>query len=66
MTKSGIYKELKEVNKLLWQNDDWMSQESLFKAQSIVTDLLLKVAQDCGNSALDDLVKSFPFLYEVQ
>lgn len=66
MTKSGIYKELKEVNKLLWQDDDYMSQESLFKAQSIVTDLLLKVAQDCGNSALDDLVKSFPFLYEVQ
>ena len=66
MTKQEIYKELKTINALAWEDDDLMMQETLFELQEKVANLLLMVAQDIGNTALNDLVKSFPFLYSMK
>lgn len=66
MTKTAIYNELKKLNSLAWENDDLMEQETLFDLQERLADLLLRVAQDCGEKTLNDLVKSFPFLYGVR
>ena len=56
-----MYKELKRIQELLWKNDDYMDQDTLFELQDYVATLLLQVAQKEGK--VNDLVKSFPFLY---
>ena len=61
MNKESIYKELKEIQRLVWRDDDLMSQGTLFTLQDRLCDLVLKVANDCGQQG--DLVRSFPFLY---
>lgn len=61
MQKKTIYKELKEIQRLAWRDDDLMEQETLFDLQERLCDLVLKVATDCGQQ--EDLVRSFPFLY---
>lgn len=59
-----MYDELSEINKLLWKNDDMMSQEVLFEAQDKMADLLLKVAT--SERKCEQLVKDFPWLYKVK
>lgn len=56
-----MYEKLKKVQKLLWQGDDRMDQEILFEIQAVFADLLLEVAM--VEKKVDDLVKSFPWLY---
>mgnify|MGYP006969174337 CR=1 FL=1 len=63
MTSRYIYSELKQILSLVWEDDDMMTQETLFEVQERLADLTLKVAQDCGNDALNNLVKAFPYLY---
>lgn len=58
-----MYEKLKKVQKLLWLRDDRMDQETLFEIQEIFAGLLLEVAM--AEKKVDDLVKSFPRLYEV-
>jgi hypothetical protein len=57
-----MYDELKKIQKLLWKSDDRMDQETLFELQDYVAEVTLKVAQEENKD--DDLVKSFPWLYE--
>lgn len=66
MTKQDIFNELMTINTLAWQDDDIMRQETLFDVQEKVANLLLAVAQDIGESALKDLCKAFPYLYNMR
>jgi len=57
-----MYNELKELLKLTFKDDDRMDQDTLFDLQDRITDLTLRVAQK--ENKTDDLVKSFPWLYD--
>ena len=63
MTSQYIFNELKQILALAWEDDDMMTQENLFLLQERLSDLTLKVAKNCGNTALNELVKLFPYLY---
>ena len=56
-----MYEKLKKIQQLLWDDDDRMDQEILFEIQEVFADLLLEVAT--AEKKIDDLVKSFPWLY---
>ena len=56
-----VYEKLKKIQQLLWDDDDRMDQEILFEIQEVFADLLLEVAT--AEKKIDDLVKSFPWLY---
>ena len=60
----NIYDELKTIQTMLWAEDDHVPQDILFKLQDKVADLTLKVAQ--ANGKTDDLVNTFPWLYQVK
>lgn len=62
MTKKDILKRLIKVQKLLWNNDDLMDQETLFYLQDEVQTLVLKVAEDTNST--DIILKEFPWLYK--
>jgi len=57
-----MYEELKKIQSLLWKDDDRMDQETLFELQDYVSKLILNVAKE--ENKTNDLVKSFPWLYE--
>ena len=57
-----MYNELKEILKLSFKDDDRMDQDTLFDLQDRITDLTLRIAQK--ENKTDDLVKSFPWLYD--
>ena len=57
-----MYDELKKIQSLLWKDDDRMDQETLFELQDYVSKLILNVAKE--ENKTNDLVKSFPWLYE--
>lgn len=59
-----MYNDLKAIQKLLWKHDDLIEQEDLFAVQDKISELILKVAQK--ENKTDDLVKSFPWLYDVK
>ena len=59
-----MYKELAEINKILWRSDDCISQDDLFEVQDKVAELLLKVANKEKKG--EQLVKDFPWLYKVK
>jgi len=60
----GYYEKIKEIQQLLWKDDDRMDQETLFELQDGVADLALAIATDEGWEK--DLVASFPWLYELK
>ena len=62
MTRNDIYNRLKKIQSLAWRGDDLMEQDTLFEMQDYIASLILDVAEDCGKT--DDLVQSFPWLYE--
>jgi len=57
-----MYNELKKIQQLLWKSDDRMDQDTLFELQDYVAELVLKVAEK--ENKVDDLIKSFPYLYK--
>ena len=57
-----MYNKLKKIQKLLWESDDRMDQETLFELQDYVAGVILDVAEQEGKTT--DLVKSFPWLYK--
>lgn len=58
-----MYEELKEVQILLWKDGgDSINQESLFAVQEKLAEVLYKVA--IKEKHINDLVSSFPWLYE--
>lgn len=66
MTKQDIYDRLKKIQTIAWRGDDLMEQEDLFQLQGQLADLVLMVAQDLGDDMLQDLVRSFPYLYSIR
>lgn len=59
-----MYEDLEKIQEMLWRNDDLMDQDTLFELQDYVAELILKVAEKEGK--VDELVKRFPFLYQVK
>ena len=57
-----MYKEIKKIQDMIWQDDDLMQQETLFELQEYAGNLLLKRAQK--EDKTDDLLKSFPYMYQ--
>ena len=60
---ASYFKEICDVQKLLWANDDLMTQDILFQLQDKVANLALKIANSEKKGA--ELVKQFPFLYRM-
>lgn len=60
----GYYERIKEIQQMVWKDDDRMDQETLFELQDGVADLALAIATDEGCEK--DLVASFPWLYELK
>ena len=58
-----IYNDLREIQNLVWQSDDLMSQDTLFEIQDKLADLMLKVAISAGKE--ENLARSFPWLYRI-
>ena len=63
MTMTEVYAKLVELQRILWEGDDLMSQDTLFEAQELVADLTLKVCFAAGKTG-EDLVEKFPWLYK--
>lgn len=59
-----LYTELCGIQKMLWKDDDRMEQDTLFAVQDKFANVLLQVASKAG--MVDDLVQTFPYLYEVK
>ena len=66
MTNEKIYEQLKTVLSLAWRDDDRMTQDTLFRLQEHLANLTLAVAESIGDSALKDLCKAFPYLYNMR
>lgn len=56
-----MYEQLKEIQKLIFKDDDLMQQDTLFDLQEKIALLTLQVAQHEGKT--EDLIKSFKWLY---
>ena len=61
MTKQYLYNELKRIQSIVWQDDDMMTQDTLFDVQERLADLTLKAANDIGKA--EELAADFPWLY---
>ena len=59
-----VYEHLKTILSLAWESDDMIRQETLFKLQEEAADLALMVGTACGKG--NDLVKSFPYLFNMR
>lgn len=57
----SYYSKIKEIQQLVWKDDDRMDQETLFELQERVADLALAIATN--EDKTEDLVHTFPFLY---
>lgn len=47
-----------------WVSADLVDQEALYDIQAEVLNLMLAVAEDCGQPHVDALVKAFPWAYQ--
>lgn len=59
-----MYKELSDIQRLLWKNDDYMDQETLFELQEKMAELVLNVA--IKEHKITELLVEFPWLYETE
>lgn len=59
----NVTEKLVEIQKLLWKNDDLISQDDLFTLQDKISDLTLESAKEEGK--VDLLVKEFPYIYKI-
>lgn len=57
-----MYNKLKNIQQLLWRNDDRMDQEVLFEIQDEFANILLEIA--AREDRVEDLINSFPWLYK--
>lgn len=57
-----VYDDLKQIQKLLWLDDDRMDQDTLFEVQDKMSAVLLFVAKNAKKEK--DLIVSFPWLYK--
>lgn len=58
-----LFKDITEILGLAWKDDDRMDQETLFDLQEKIAELALKIAS--REHKVDELVKKFPWAYEV-
>ena len=56
------YKDIAEIQKLIWMGDDMIDQDNLFEVQDKIASLALRIAED--EKCVGTLVKEFPFLYK--
>ena len=61
---TNYYDSIAEILKLLFEEDDMMSQDNLFEVQDKVANLALRIALNEKKGA--KLVKAFPYLYQIQ
>lgn len=61
-----VFTSLCEIQRLVWTDDDCMSQDTLFDLQDKVAKLTLTVAGKVSPESVDKLVTEFPWLYEVE
>lgn len=61
MKKSDIFNKLMEIQDLIWEEDDMLSQESLFEVQNITAKLVLNLANDLEKGSI--LIEKYPWLY---
>lgn len=59
-----MYKELSDIQRLLWKNDDYMDQETLFELQEKMAELVLNIA--IKEHKIIELLAEFPWLYETE
>jgi hypothetical protein len=64
MLANSIYWDLREVQKLLWEDDDRISQGNLFDAQNRLSEIMLVLADVSDHT--DELLKTFPWLYKTK
>ena len=64
--KTSIYDDVIKIQEIIWRNDDAdiLFEEDLFELQDLVAKLALKLAAVEGK--VDELVKKFPWLYEMK
>lgn len=62
--RKSLYDELVDIQKLLWQDDDMMAQDTLFDVQDRFADILFRIAEYSGK--VDELVKQFPWIYKAK
>lgn len=63
MTKKKLFKELIELQMLIWSGDDQIGQEELFEAQNKLANILLKLGKDVDG--VEELAEKFPYLYKL-
>ena len=56
-----MYEKLKEIQQLLWKNDDLMDQDTLFELQDKFAKLTLEIAEK--ENKIEDLIETFSWLY---
>lgn len=61
---AGYYGIICDIQRLAWKDDDRMDQETLFDLQERIANFALLIAED--ENRVDDLVKAFPWVYEVK
>jgi hypothetical protein len=59
-----MYEQLKEIQELIFKDDDLMDQDTLFELQEKIALLTLQVAQEEGKT--ENLLNSFKWLYNVE
>lgn len=59
-----IYKQVVKIQELIWQDDDCIEQENLFEVQELIAKLALDIATK--EHKVEELVKQFPYLYELK
>ena len=61
-----IFDKLCAVQKLAWDGDDIMDQETLFELQDKLAEISLSFASKISPQKVDKLVEQFPWLYTVK
>jgi ribulose 1,5-bisphosphate carboxylase large subunit-like protein len=62
MKKTKLYTQIKEIQKLVWKDDDLILQETLFELQDRIAVLALIIAKNENKTG--DLINSFSWLYK--
>lgn len=60
MTERECFETLMKIFELLWKDDDFMSQDTLFTLQDLVSDALLQIAD---NKYSEELIRKFPWAF---
>jgi len=62
--KNEIFNDLVKITSILWEDDDLIDQDSLFKVQEDTVKLLVKLGNELNKA--EYLIKKCPFICEVK